>query len=403
MSLRDNILFGEPFDRERYKEAITASQLWKDLENLPSGDATEIGERGLNLSRGQQHRVALARAVYRHADVYFLDDVLSAVDAATGSLLMEHCIFGALKDRTRILVTHSLHWLHQADLIVVMEDTLGEATGPSTTARKSVGRVAMVGTFEELMARGFELDEYVEQSKEKPKTKDSEAKVEGGDDDEGNMDQPEAEGSNGDKGKTEQVGTVGVADANNEEKSEDKDNASTAPAKPVLMRQSTQVDDFGRNASSRKDGGKAAKLIKKEDRQVGVVKAAVWLRFFRAWGWRYSFILLLLLAVQHGTSQLFSWWMSYWTDAAQEQSPPHSQLFYFLIFALLNLLPMVCQLGYLGVRLQAAWQLSLRIHNDALWGVLRSPMAYFDSTKTGRIINRFSSDMSKVWLLASEA
>ena len=377
MSLRDNIIFGKPFDRERYKEAISASQLWKDLENLPSGDATEIGERGINLSRGQQHRVALARAIYSHADVYLLDDVLSAVDAATGSLLMEHCILGALKDRTRILVTHSLHWLHQADLIVVMEDTLADAGGDQSAApRTSVGRVAMVGTFEELMARGFELDEFVETSKEAGKAKTAETNAEGSKDD--------------DETKTEQAVAVEAdSDRNEEKKTADEDSSSTAPSRP---------DEFGRNSSSRKDGGKAAKLIKKEDRQVGVVAGAVWLRFFRSWGWGFSATTLCLLSLQHASKQVFGWWMSYWTDAAQEKSPPYSQLFYFGIFAVLNLIPVASQIVYLAVRLQAAWQMSLRVHNDALWGVLRSPMSYFDTTKFGRIINRFSSDLAKVFL-----
>lgn len=88
-TIQDNILFGLPMDREKYKETVRVCSLEKDFENMEFGDQTEIGERGINLSGGQKQRIQLARAVYQDCDIYLLDDVFSAVDAQTGSELFK--------------------------------------------------------------------------------------------------------------------------------------------------------------------------------------------------------------------------------------------------------------------------------------------------------------------------
>ncbi|KAH8915903.1 ABC transporter [Atractiella rhizophila] len=137
-TLRDNITFGRPFDEERYWQAIHDSCLEPDLEMLPNGDQTEIGEKGINLSGGQRQRVNIARALYFDADVIALDDPLSAVDAHVGRYLFDNAIKGALANKTRLLVTHALHFLPQVDYILVMER----------------GKISERGTYEELMAKG---------------------------------------------------------------------------------------------------------------------------------------------------------------------------------------------------------------------------------------------------------
>lgn len=132
MTLRDNILFDREYDQGLYKKVVDACELKRDLEILPYGDFTEIGEKGINLSGGQKARVSLARAIYQEADIYFLDDPLSAVDAIVGKSLFEKAIgpTGLLKDKTRLLVTHSLTFLKDCDLIVVLEN--GEITHKGT-------------------------------------------------------------------------------------------------------------------------------------------------------------------------------------------------------------------------------------------------------------------------------
>lgn len=122
-TLRENILFGLPFDQERYDDVIHACALEKDIHSLPHGDNTEIGERGINLSGGQKQRIGLARVVYSNTDVVLLDDPLSAVDEQVGRHIFKACILGLLKGKTILLVTHQLYWLRMANWIVVMHNT----------------------------------------------------------------------------------------------------------------------------------------------------------------------------------------------------------------------------------------------------------------------------------------
>ncbi|KAF3429704.1 hypothetical protein E2986_05904 [Frieseomelitta varia] len=107
-TFKENILFGNQFDAKRYYQALTVCSLKEDLNMLPGGDETEIGERGVNLSGGQKQRVALARALYANRDIYFLDDPLSAVDAHVGSYIFKNLILGALKDKCVLFVTHQV-------------------------------------------------------------------------------------------------------------------------------------------------------------------------------------------------------------------------------------------------------------------------------------------------------
>ncbi|KAK5132543.1 hypothetical protein LTR08_008860 [Meristemomyces frigidus] len=123
-TVKENIIFGKDFDSRWYNEVIDACALRPDLEMLPSGDATEIGERGITVSGGQKQRLNIARAIYFNADIVLMDDPLSAVDAHVGKHIMDNAICGLLKDKCRILATHQLHVLHRVDRIVWMKEGL---------------------------------------------------------------------------------------------------------------------------------------------------------------------------------------------------------------------------------------------------------------------------------------
>lgn len=121
-SVRQNILFGQEYKEEKYKEIVRVCALDKDFSELTHGDQTLVGERGVTLSGGQKARVNLARAVYREADIYLLDDPLSAVDAQVGKQLFEDCICDYLKNKCVILVTHQLQYLKNVDKIILLKD-----------------------------------------------------------------------------------------------------------------------------------------------------------------------------------------------------------------------------------------------------------------------------------------
>ena len=115
-------MFGEDFDEEKYDETIRVCQLERDLEILPNGDATEIGEKGINLSGGQKARLGLARAVYSEKDILLMDDPISALDANVKKKIFKQVFMGKLANKTRILVTHSVDFLHLVDKIMLFKN-----------------------------------------------------------------------------------------------------------------------------------------------------------------------------------------------------------------------------------------------------------------------------------------
>ncbi|KAJ1837035.1 hypothetical protein LPJ70_006005, partial [Coemansia sp. RSA 2708] len=123
-TLRDNILFGSSYNEDFYERVIDACALRLDLDMLPGGDQTEIGEKGINLSGGQKARVSLARAVYARADVYILDDPLAAVDAHVGKHIFTQVLGpqGLLKSRARILITNAVQYLSNVGHIVMVHN-----------------------------------------------------------------------------------------------------------------------------------------------------------------------------------------------------------------------------------------------------------------------------------------
>ncbi|XP_021346979.1 multidrug resistance-associated protein 7-like [Mizuhopecten yessoensis] len=121
-TVRDNITFGSPFNAKKYADVLDAASLTKDIEMLPAGDKTEVGENGVTLSGGQKARLALARALYQDKEVYLLDDPLAAVDAHVAQQMYDKCIMGLLKNKTRILCTHHINFLGEADLVIAMDD-----------------------------------------------------------------------------------------------------------------------------------------------------------------------------------------------------------------------------------------------------------------------------------------
>ena len=146
-SVRENIVFGHRWDPAFYDRTVKACALTEDFSILPDGDQTEVGERGISLSGGQKTRLTLARAVYARADIYLLDDVLSAVDQHVGRHIIENVLGakGLLAGKTRILATNAIPVLMEAHFIVLLRD----------------GRIIERGTYEQLMAMKGEIAQLI--------------------------------------------------------------------------------------------------------------------------------------------------------------------------------------------------------------------------------------------------
>ncbi|ODQ61918.1 hypothetical protein WICANDRAFT_82082 [Wickerhamomyces anomalus NRRL Y-366-8] len=160
-TIKENILFGTQYDSDRYRNTIKACAFDSDIKELPAGDMTEIGERGVTLSGGQKARLSLARAVYTDKDIYLFDDILSAVDANVGKQITENCLLGVLSDKTRVIATHQLSLIKKADRIVFLN---GDGT-------------IDVGTEDELRARNLKFVSLMKhttdaEDPEKDRTKD---------------------------------------------------------------------------------------------------------------------------------------------------------------------------------------------------------------------------------------
>ncbi|KNZ79214.1 ABC transporter C family member 2 [Termitomyces sp. J132] len=156
-TIRENICFGRPFEEEKYWKAVNDSCLGPDLEMLPNADLTEVGEKGISLSGGQKQRVNICRAIYCDADIQIFDDPLSALDAHVGKAVFQNVLRNN-SGKTRLLVTHALHFLPQVDYIYTIAD----------------GRVAERGTYTELMNNAGEFAKFVKEFGAKEEKKEAE-------------------------------------------------------------------------------------------------------------------------------------------------------------------------------------------------------------------------------------
>lgn len=147
-TIRNNILFGMKFESVRYRNVVQMCALNRDIELMPLGDETVVGERGDQLSGGQRARVSLARAIYRDADMYLLDDPLSSLDASVSKHIFNHCILSHLKSKIVILVTHQVQFVHNARKILILND----------------GNFAIYGTYKQIVTKAIDLPSHLKEN-----------------------------------------------------------------------------------------------------------------------------------------------------------------------------------------------------------------------------------------------
>lgn len=337
-TVRDNIIFGSPYTESKYKEVIRVCALQADLDILPSGDMTEIGERGITLSGGQKARINLARTVYKNKSLYLFDDVLSAVDSRVGKHIVDECLMGLLRDKTRVLATHQLSLIEKASRIIVLGSDGSFEIGELEELKK---HNKTLNSLLQFMSQGSEEDDETDSLES--------------------------------KGNSYQKDTTELDDHELQKK---------------------EWEDLQRQLSKKsRDGEVNGNITEKEERAVNSIQFSVYKNYFFLGVGKIGFLLFpIFIVFVFGATfcNLFSSvWLSYWTENKFENRSPsfYMGLYSFFVFGgyfLLN--GQFTLLCYLGLR--ASKNLNLR----AVKRVLHSPMSFLDTTPIGRILNRFTKD-----------
>ncbi|TMW67963.1 hypothetical protein Poli38472_007635 [Pythium oligandrum] len=352
MTVRENILFGKPYDRKKYEKVLDACALTKDLASLASGDQTEIGERGVNVSGGQKARIALARACYSDASIYILDSPLSAVDAIVQNEIFNKCLLGLLRHKTIILVTHNPEII--ASEYITHAVTIDE-TGKLVETRKIQTRPVYDSAVTPLAAHAYVKRTFEEE--------------------------PDVEVSD----KSDVPSYEEVAEIQQE----------LALASPF---KEDKVKSFGVTDAETKEAIAAGKLIIEENRSEGRVGWHVFEGYYHAIGGLPVLTIILLSQVLWQVLQVASdFWLGSWSsDSVSEAGNVASTEYRLGVFSILGLasafmvVVRTVMIAYFGLR--AAKNLFDRMTNS----LMHAPMRFFDVNPIGRILTRYGSDVATV-------
>ncbi|KAJ9657678.1 hypothetical protein H2201_008084 [Coniosporium apollinis] len=385
-TFKDNILFGLPFDKERYDKVISACAMEKDLEMLTDGDSTEIGANGINLSGGQRWRITLARALYSRAGILIMDDIFSAVDAHVGKHIFEQALTGELaQGRTRILVTHHVSLcLPKTKYEVLLGD----------------GRVERAGLVEDLRKTG-ELQDILEE---------------------------ENEAAVSDDGEPALLPSPGLA---RRQSSGLARIDSRASGRPRAMSHSDNLARVTSHASKRSGSFSAGpavmdpklaakKFVEEETKEKGHVAWKVYYEYLQASGGAWFWIgVLVAFGGYQGLLLGRSWWITLWTRTYDTKSAHTNQpatllyqlsstqhaskvaqnrdptlTYYLSIYVALSVIIVI------GGTLRYLWMFygsilaSRRLFEKLSYAVLRAPLRWLDTVPLGRILNRFTADFN---------
>ncbi|XP_029949274.1 multidrug resistance-associated protein 9-like [Salarias fasciatus] len=355
-TVRENILMGQEFDQRRYDRVIQVCSLTADLSILPHGDQTEIGERGLNLSGGQKQRVSLARAVYSNKDIFLLDDPLSAVDAHVGKHIFEECIKKELQGKSIILVTHQLQYLEFCDNVLVLED------GQILEAGKHQNLMNLNGRYAQLI-RNYQMESETE-VEEKLSPQDIQAN--------------EELRHRADSGKV----NLGFDMTDEEDDGTTADRQSTDQSKDQLVREEVSTEHS--------------------------VPLKVYHRYIQAAGGYFiTFLVILNIVLLIGSTMFSSWWLSFWLEAGNGNTLTNSTdkgsisdnpdlHFYQIVYGSVVLGTMALSVVKCFLFTSVTLRASCKLHNTVFKKIMACPMSFFDTTPTGRILNRFSKDQEEV-------
>ncbi|OCT92610.1 hypothetical protein XELAEV_18015666mg [Xenopus laevis] len=345
-TVRSNILFGKDYVQEKYEKVLRVCALKKDMLQLEDGDLTIIGDRGVTLSGGQKARVNLARAVYQDADIYLLDDPLSAVDAEVGRHLFEKCICQALRKKLCILVTHQLQYLSAAKQILILKE----------------GQMIGKGTFQELLQSGIDFASLLK-SEEEEQSQPQESQLL-------------------------------------------KSSRNRTFSESSVWSQDSSVQSHKEGATDHLATEPVLTAIPEESRSEGTVGFKVYKKYFTAGSSYLMFFVVLLLNILSQVAYVLQdWWLSHWaneqgklnttsgTNSTGSNTEQLDLTLYLGVYAGLTAATIIfgvlrCLLVF-HVLVCAAQAL----HNHMFQSLLKAPVLFFDRNPIGRILNRFSKDI----------
>lgn len=375
-SLRDNIVFGHRWDPHFYDRVLEACSLKSDIAILNGGDQTEIGERGINLSGGQKARVSLARAIYARADIYLLDDPLSAVDSHVGRHIFDNVIGpeGILKNKARVLVTHGISYLPRIDEVVMLRE----------------GKIALSGTYADLMSQKSELYALITDFGTQQNNKSSDEEDEGSN--EGTINVGEEDVLQSDTASIELIPREEDAPLNRRRQRMNSD-ISVMSAKTLRRASLVSLAKKGKVAKT-VDGDR---LITVEESAKGSVTWDVYKQYAKSCSLYGVITMLLLLVLSQLASVGTNLWLKYWSSRNQDNGANNSVWFYLAIYALIGWSSTIfAMIQTLVLWVYCAIRSARVLHAEMLETIVRSPMSFFDTTPLGRILNRFSKDQHTV-------
>ena len=406
-TVRENILFGLPYDAPRYAQCIAASALLPDFAILPAGDETEIGEQGLNLSGGQKARVSLARALYRDqlTDVYCMDDILSAVDMNVGKIMFDSAVMGRLQHKTRLLVLNShLHFLSRCHRIAVVERREEAGEG-----KEAGGVIAAIGSYAEIAARYPQLlsaleSEAEEKTEERPPAFNPVTVMRV--DSCGLLYRP-SEVRPFHAGRSSKYSVSSFAQSVVEGEESTNHHPTASDDLPVDDAKEDHPDDLVTTDALPAPPAPAAApkvsgaLMSIERTGEGEIAASTYLDYFRAASVRLGVLVLVLILFSYVAGQvtriMSDYWLVLWGTDNNSPPPAHGTEWWVTTWA-----------GWIAgaffFALSRAWvytdiniRTSMALHNRVFAKLMRAPVnLFFDITPAGRIVNLMSKDLEQV-------
>lgn len=374
-SVKENIVFGHRWDPQFYERTVHACALTEDFKTLPDGDQTEVGERGISLSGGQKARLTLARAVYARADIYLLDDCLSAVDQHVGRHLIDN-VFGPrglLAGKTRVLATNSIPVLIEADFVTLIRD----------------GKVVEKGTYEQLIAMKGEVANLI-----KTANNEDEEIPSSSEDDSKEFTTSSSE---------ESSAVIGVDVPEGEADEIPERIRQLAPIKPailssgrkaseVTLRRASTASFKGPRGKVRDEEGEGVKSKQsKEFSEQGKVKWDVYGEYAKTSNLVAVGIYLVVLIGAQTAQIAGSYWLKVWSEANQEYGGnPNFGKYIGVYFAIGIGSAAMVVVQTLILWIFCSIEASRKLHERMAFAIFRSPMTFFETTPAGRILNRFS-------------